>query len=196
MRILARLGCLLFLSACALSEDRIKLSYQTDPAAQRVTGAESVTTVVTVNDARADRTRVGAKKNGFGMEMAAIRPEEDIALTVQSAVASELRARGFRIGNEGAVTISVEVTRMWNDFKMGVFSGDSVSELMISARIAARSGAILYSRNISAEGTEPNIQLASGGNAKLALDRALESGIRQLFADPKFLEALLQAPAS
>ena len=33
-------------------------------------------------------------------------------------------------------------------------------------------------------------------NANLALDRALEKGIRQLFADPKFTEALLRAPSS
>jgi uncharacterized lipoprotein YajG len=196
MRIFTWLGCLFLLSGCALTEDRIRLSYQTDPAVTRVSGAEGVTTVVTVRDARADPTRVGAKKNGFGMEMAAIRADEDVAVTVQSAVESELRARGFRVAPEAAITISVEVTRLWNDFKMGMFSGDSVSELAISAQVAARSGSILYTKNFSAQGTEPNIQLASGTNAKLALDRALEAGIRQLFADPKFLEALLHAPAA
>jgi uncharacterized lipoprotein len=181
---------------CALTEDRIRLSYQPDQGATRIAGAEGITTVVTVIDARADRSRVGAKKNGFGMEMAAIRPEEEVAATVQAAVESELRARGFRIGREGNVTISLEITRFWNDFKMGMWAGDAVSELMISAKITERGGAVLYVRNLSAEGKEADIQLASGSNAKLALDRALENGVRQLFADPKFADALLHVPSS
>ena len=196
MRIAHSLLSLLLFCGCALTEDRVRLSYQPEPGVTRIAGADGVTNVVTVLDARADRTRVGAKKNGFGMEMAAIRPVEEVAATVQTAVESELRARGFRTGREGSVTISIEITRLWNDFKMGMWAGDAVSELMISARVTGQDGAVRYVRNLAAEGKEPDIQLASGTNAQLALDRALENGIRQLFGDPKFTEALLRVPSS
>ena len=196
MRIACSLVSLVLFCGCALTEESVRLSYRPEPGVTRIAGADGVTTVVTVVDARADRTRVGAKKNGFGMETAAIRSVEEVATTVQAAIESELHARGFRVAREGGVTISIEITRLWNDFKMGMWAGDAVSEMMISARVSGRDGAMLYVRNVATEGKEPDIQLASGKNAQLALDRALENGIRQLFADPKFTAALLGSPAS
>jgi hypothetical protein len=43
---------------------------------------------------------------------------------------------------------------------------------------------------------EANTQLATGNNARIALDRALENGMKMLFDDPGFLSALLAASGS
>ena len=46
-------------------------------------------------------------------------------------------------------------------------------------------------------GLEPlTIQIQGGNNAKLALDKALANGIKLLFEDAGFLEALLKAKTS
>jgi len=43
---------------------------------------------------------------------------------------------------------------------------------------------------------EKNTQLASGSNAKIALERALENGMKTLFEDQAFVSALLASTES
>ena len=57
--------------------------------------------------------------------------------------------------------------------------------------VKSKKGNRLYLRQIEAQGTEPNIQLMSGENAKIALDRALGNSIKLLFQDEKFISSLL-----
>jgi uncharacterized lipoprotein len=63
----------------------------------------------------------------------------------------------------------------------------------MSVVVKSKSGGPLYSKQIVAQGKEPNIQLMSGNNARLALDRALENGMSMLFGDQAFLSALISS---
>ena len=74
---------------------------------------------------------------------------------------------------------------------MGFVAGDAVAELIMSVSIKSSTGAALYSRQIVSQGVEQNVQLASGENAKLALERALSNAIRVLFEDQRFIGALV-----
>jgi uncharacterized lipoprotein YajG len=65
----------------------------------QVSGAQQVAVRVVVRDMRRDRARVSVKKNGYGIEMAPIVSETDIAGFVRSNVALELARRGFTVGN-------------------------------------------------------------------------------------------------
>lgn len=189
-------ACLLFVG-CALTTDRISLEYQPMSGIQALPSAEGITVLVHVNDLRTDKTRVSCKKNGFGMEMAPIVAEEDPALTIRRALETELKARGFRVGPDALVLIHSDVTRFWNDHKTGFFAGDSVADLNMTVVVKDKSGEkVLFTKQINAQGQESNIQIQGGNNAKLALDKALVAGIRQLFEDPHFLEAILKAKAS
>jgi hypothetical protein len=53
--------------------------------------------------------------------------------------------------------------------------------------------AILYSKNIVGGGLNSNVMLASGENARIALDAALKDAIAKLFQDPQFLESIIKA---
>lgn len=66
----------------------------------------------------------------------------------------------------------------------------------MSVVVKSKSGELLYTRQIVAQGKEANTQLATGNNAKLALDRALDNGIKMLFDDQAFLAALLASSGS
>jgi uncharacterized lipoprotein YajG len=178
-------------SACALTEDRIHLDYTVSRDTARIAGAENVVATVTVRDVRPDKSRVSVKKNGYGAELGAIRADTSVDSVVRSAVENELRACGFRVGKSGAVLVDIEVTRFWNDFKMGFFSGDAIADFQISVQVKGQDGRIVYVRNYSQSGEERTIQLATGPNAQLALDRALQNGIHDLFADSAFLKALV-----
>jgi uncharacterized lipoprotein len=180
-------------SGCALTTDKIDLQYAVKPGATTLPGANEVSVAVQVSDQRADKSKVGTKKNGYGMEMAPIVPAEDITATIRRAIESELFARGFKLGPDAVVQIAADVTRFYNDFKMGFFAGDAVADLNMTATVRSRKGEVLYTRQVVVQGQEPNTMLASGDNAKIGLTRALENGMKLLFEDQAFLGALLGA---
>jgi len=77
---------------------------------------------------------------------------------------------------------------------MGFFAGDAVAELNMSVTMKAKNGDLLYSRQVIVQGVEQNVQLASGDNARIALNRALQNGVKVLFEDQAFLSALVASP--
>lgn len=188
---------LVTLSGCALTTDRIQLQYNQQQGVTQILGANSVTVSVKVADQRQDKSKVSSKKNGFGMELAPIVATEDVAVTVQRSIEQELRARGFQLGSDAAlVQIAADLTRFYNDHKMGFFAGDAVADLNMSVTVKSKKGDLLYTRQVIAQGVEPNTQLMSGENAKLALNRALENGMKYLFEDQAFLSALVASSAT
>jgi len=180
------------LSACALTSDRVDLQYSQQQGVAPIAGANKVLVNVQVTDQRQDKSKVAAKKNGYGMEMAPILAVEDVAVTIRRAIEQELRARGFQLADSTAlVQVTADVTRFYNDFKIGFFAGDAVADLNMSISVKSKKGDVLYTRQIVVQGLEPSVQLASGENAKLALDRALASGMKTLFEDQSFLSTLM-----
>ena len=199
IRILAIASCVAVssLSGCALTTDRIELQYNQQQGVAQIPGANNVSVNVQVADQREDQSKVSSKKNGFGMEMAPILAIEDVAVTVRSAIEQELRARGFQLGSDAAlVQIAADLTRFYNDHKTGFFAGDAVADLNMSVTVKSKKGDLLYTRQVIAQGIEPNTQLMSGENARLALNRALENGMKSLFEDQAFLAALVASSAS
>lgn len=197
MRILAMTASFVVLSftGCALTTDRIELQYQQQQGVTQLPGANNVSVAVKISDLRQDKSKVSHKKNGYGMEMAPILATEDVTVTVQSAIEQELRARGFQLDADAArIQIAAGLARFYSDHKMGFFAGDAIADLNMSVTVKSQNGDPLYSRQIVAQGIEPNIQLASGENARLALNRALENGMKVLFEDQAFLAALMVMP--
>lgn len=180
------------LSGCAFTTDRIELNYVKQQEVARIPGADSIAVNVQINDQRQDKSKVSSKKNGFGMETAPILAIEDVTITIKRAMEQELQSRGFKVGpQESMVQLKADLVRFYNDHKTGFFAGDSVAELNLNVNVMTKDGKSAYSRNIAAQGMEPNIQIMSGDNAKLALDRALANGMKILFEDQDFISALM-----
>ncbi|MCO8161415.1 YajG family lipoprotein [Pseudomonas sp. 21LCFQ010] len=194
MRIASKLALMLFIGAlhgCAFTTETIDINYLPEPGVSKVAGAESVAVAVEVTDSRQDRSRVSSKKNGYGMETAPILANEDVAATVRRALTEEIRARGYQSATAQAdVQVNALVTRFYNDHKLGFFSGDAVADFNMTIKVVGAANRELFSRTIASEGKEANTQLATGANAKRALDKALANGMRTLFADPAFIAAL------
>lgn len=185
------------LTGCALTTDQVELQYTQQQGVVPVAGANNVSVNVQVNDQRSEKSKVSSKKNGFGIEMAPILAAEDVSVTVRKAIEQELQARGFQLGSKAAlVQISADLTRFYNDHKTGFFSGDAVADLNLSVAVKSQKGELLYAKQIVAQGVEANIQLMSGENARLALNRALENGMKALFEDRVFLSALVASSTS
>ena len=156
------------LSGCALTKDYVSLSYVPQPNEAKIDGADAVTLRVVVSDVRRIKDKVSVKKNGYGMEMAAIIAKEDVADTLKKAIEVELANRGFRL-NAGGVTVATELSKFYSDFKMGFFSGSAVAEVTMNVQIKKPDGSIVISKLVTGEGGKEHLQLAVGSNAKVAL---------------------------
>jgi uncharacterized lipoprotein len=126
------------------------------------------------------------------MEMAAIVSTKDVATLVSDSIIIELRNRGFKV-NEGRVTIKIELTKFYNDFKIGFWSGSAAGEVACNVQVKKPDGNINYAKAIAGMYTEKGIQLCSGENAKIALEGALKNAIEKLMQDEDFIKAILQA---
>lgn len=190
-------GLIFGLSGCALTTDYVALTYTQQQSITTIDGANNIKVSVQVVDQRQDKSKVGSKKNGYGMEMAPILATEDVATTISRAIGQELVARGFMLtADNSSLLVNGEIIRFSNDFKMGFFAGDAIADLTIVVSVKSPKGEIQYFKNITAQGLEPNIQLATGENARLALNRALENGIKILFEDQTFVSSLTKSVQS
>ena len=179
-------------SGCALTKDQVALGYAAQPNVGELGEANKVFVTVKVNDERSDKTAVGAKINGLGMEMAPIVPMGDVAALVQSAIEMELTDRGFELTLTNGISIVADLSTFRNHFKVGFWAGDAVAEVIMDITVKSQSGQIVYSKLVAGQGTNPNIQLASGSNAKVALDAALKDAMDKMFSDKAFIDALLK----
>lgn len=179
-------------SGCALSKDYVNLGYIAQQGVAKVDGADKVTIAVNLSDVRSTKDKVSCKKNGFGMEMAAIISKDDVASLVKSAIADELHNRGFNL-NGGPVTVVIELTKFYNDFKMGFWSGSAEAEVACNVQVKKSDGNINYAKTITGLNTQKGIQIMSGKNSKVALEGALKDAVAKLMEDESFIKSLLQA---
>jgi uncharacterized lipoprotein len=184
----------LLCSGCALTTAQIDVPYRSASAATAgVPGAtNTIVDSVTTDGRTTYRDRVSTKKNGYGMEMAAIVPSNDLPTSVSDAFRQELSARGFRISTGGA-TVQVELVRFYNDFKTGFFSGDAVANVAFNVKISTPGAGMAFSKYYEGTGTEPNIQMAGGDNARAALIKAFTASVNSAVSDPAFIQAVLAA---
>jgi uncharacterized lipoprotein YajG len=180
-------------SACALTKDYIDVPYQAGANLAVVEGAPAAKVSVTGTEGRTVyKDRVSVKKNGYGMEMAEIVARNDVPETVARAIEQELSSLGFAIGPGGSV-VNVTVTRFYNDFKTGFFSGDAVAEVNLNVTVVGPDKVITYSKYYEAGGIEKNIMMASGDNARAALIIALRNAVASVTNDAELQKALLGA---
>ncbi|OJX78819.1 MAG: hypothetical protein BGO92_16870 [Magnetospirillum sp. 64-120] len=193
LRIVAALLCAASLSACALTVDEVDLNYKQMANSAAIGGANQVQVKVQASDARtSNRDRISVKKNGYGMEMAAIVAKQDIPSLIGKAIESELSARGFKIA-PGNVFVLVDVNKFYNDFKTGFMTGDAQGEVTISAQVLNAAGKTFYAKVYTGEHKAADIMIFNGSNAKEAVEGALANATAKMLSDQYFIQALIEA---
>ena len=178
------------LSACALTEDKVPVDYIPNEGVTRVVGAEAISLTVTSADKRTQfADRISTKKNGYGMEMARIIAVNDVVEVVRSGVERELTAQGFAIGS-GGVSVIVELQNFYNNFRVGFASGNAVADVALAVKVRSAAGGLVYSQTYDAS-ISTDVFLASGENARAALQKALTTATRKIVDDRALQEALL-----
>ncbi|MHB0889051.1 YajG family lipoprotein [Acidithiobacillus sp.] len=179
------------LSGCAITTATTPLTYQSQKGVAALPGAKNVVVNVVVKNDKKHK-RIGSKENGLGMSMASIYAKEPISKTVQDAIQKELVVRGFGTGTSGPVILNATVKEFHNTFHLGVFEGEAVARLNMAVAVMTKGGKEIFSKDIMATGKTGSM-ISSGENAGIAMDRALSAGIKSLFDDPAFIQALFTA---
>ena len=189
---------LLLLLACAGcgGADRIDIPFEPASPMAPVAGATAVTLAVRGEDERpSGRERVSQSASTFGIGAVPIIAANDVAETVQNAVAQELVLRGFRVGAKG-VSIEVSLRRFHNDFGTGILAEEAVAKFDAIVTVRSHAGRLLFEQPYLAEGVEPDIDLADAGNARTALVKAMAAGVQEIVDDPDFIAAIFRAQAA
>jgi uncharacterized lipoprotein len=181
-------------SGCALTKDYVVLSYDPQVNIEKIKEADTVKVKVEISDVRTIKDKVSSKKNSYGMEMAPIIAQNDVADTLKKAIEAELKNRGFELA-DGSVLVLAELNKYYNDFKTGFWSGRAVAEVVMNVQVKKPDNSIFYSKMIAGENSH-TVQLASGTNAKFTLDGALKDAISKLFNDTSFMDSLFKASKS
>lgn len=183
---------LLSISGCALTKDHILLDYTPQQNIDTIRGSDKVNINLKITDARSMRDKVSYKKNAYGMEMAEIISDNNVIELLKEAIKSELQNRGFKT-NGSDIDLDIELIRFFNDFKSGFFAGDAAGEVIIGTMVKRKNGSITYKKTITGKYVEQDIQLATGKNAKIALEGALKDAVSKLVNDPEFIKALMES---
>ena len=194
IRKIGSLSLMLFLlGACALSEDVVPINYAPMSDVAPI-GAESKAFKVDVADKRGVyRGQIGAKVNGFGEEMAAIRSTVPVREIVRDALMDELKARNIKFDAKNKRSVEVVITAMHNNFKVGFWSGSARGIVTLNVNVFGPDRTNRFKGTISEIHEFDGIQLASGENAAKALEGALAKAMRKLFDNTKFVETLRTA---
>jgi uncharacterized lipoprotein YajG len=180
----------LALPGCATSEAIEVLNTRYQGSAARLPGAGSL--ALTVVDARTqNRTMIGQKKNGYGMDMGVIRSNRPVEEVVREHLTGALGARGYSVA-AGGPAMRVAVNSFFASFRTGLMSGAAVPDVRLTVTIS-RPGAADFTRQYDSSGIEVTTMLADGGSVKRALDRGLAAVVDKILADPAVQDALRTA---
>lgn len=183
-------GCLL---------EKASIHYAPQPNVASVAGTDRVSIKLEVVDARVLRDRIGEVSygRGFSVLMGTRRLEpvaagNDPVQVLKQAVEGELTRRGFRLSDAG-IPLQVQLNSIYCRFRSVGEPDGARAKTAITAIIRNNGGSVSYNNLFTGEADVPNIQNANSG---IALDNALQNCLAQLFANPSFINALLNAPGS
>ena len=108
------------------------------------------------------------------------------------AVATELRARGYRVEDSGDVPLTIELTVFQHAFRAGFVSHGSEATVSFTASLVDGAGKRLFQGSFTGP-FNGSAQMADGDNVRAAYEGALASAVRKLVDSPELQNALAAA---
>jgi uncharacterized lipoprotein len=185
--------CALVVSACALSEDIVPVNYAAPKEAAPIAAAGKTFKLDVVDNRGVYRGQIGAKVNGWGQEMAAIRSTVPVRDIVRNALIDELKLRKIAVDDAQVRAIDISITAMHNNFQTGFASGSARGIVTFTVKVVATDGSSRFNATVSEIHEETGIQIASGENAAKAVEGALAKAMKALFDNRDFIAVLAGA---
>ncbi len=178
------------LPACGLQTDTITISYVSQGSPKAPPGASGTVVDVQVKDIRSNKSEVSKKGDEYEF-LAPIVVENDVAQILREAIQTELKNRGFDLGDGGPVVVA-ELSKFYNRFR----AGNSEAEVFIHVQVKKAKGGLVYSEIVEGKGINSKGIFRSGENAKIALEAAMQDAVNRLMTNVEFLDAIIEASKS
>jgi len=192
MRNLLALVVVISIQACALNDATLKVEHD---AAVNIKGPISEAGAIAfsapqLEDMRADKARIGYKKNGYGMNMADIDTEQPVNVIVENAITDAITDNGHKIAEDGRVRITGTVDRFWFDTDINFWSVEFIGDVQCTLDfIDSASNTSIYSSSYSGNYKEKT----GAGYVKTwteVMGKAIDKLIEDIVYDEDLKEAL------
>jgi|SRR5271154_2504848 len=172
------------LIGCALDAPRLPISYSPQQGVRPIKDADAVVVEVRVEDLEPEAFNYFAA-NTMHYQV------KDAAVTIKDAAETELKSRGFNIGNGGAL-VTIQVIHLEGDLDNAAFGPTTTARgnLLMRVQVSLQTGKVLYSQQIGGEGT-PRSGVLMWHPVTHELEQSLSEAFKRLFADPAFTAAIL-----
>ncbi len=175
-------------AGCATAREE-PISYIPQQSVHPIKGADAIAVEVRVEDLQAAPS--GSLWESFDpIEQRNYSRVKDPMDTLKGAAETELRARGFRIGNGGALVV-VQLGRFEAVVRSDISGIHASGFLSMRVQVQPQTGKVLYSRVVGGEGPPTNAFLYLDKCFSRELQASLEDAFTRLFDDPAFTAAIL-----
>ncbi|MFC4311252.1 YajG family lipoprotein [Steroidobacter flavus] len=141
-------------------------------------------------DSRADKARIGWKKNGFGQNTADIVSKQPVEDIVETAVAKALTDSRHTVGDNGAIQVVGTVDRFWFDLDVNMWTVKFVGDVQCTLDfIDAQTKQSIYKSKYSGNYSD---EKAAGLEKTwtMVLNKAVDKLIEMIVLDEELAAAL------
>lgn len=191
MRIIL-LAAILLIQGCAFTTARLNVAARPNAEFKGPLSQVAATKfdVQALTDARADKARIGWKKNGYGSNTADILSTRPVPELVVEAIRAGLQQNGHTVAVPGDITVTGSVTRFWFEVKPNFwsveFTGNVECDLQFTKAGTAQE---VYKSRYSGTYTKK-----TGGGLEATwtevMDASLEKLVEDIVFDANLIEAL------
>lgn len=181
----------LFLSGCAFSRTKVKLSF-TPPAGIQKLAVGKAIVVEPLKDQRGGDPLLLANK-GVGMKTSgAYETEQPVAAIITDAIKQTLDEMGLKVSAApGEFLLSGELTRLDSVPIMGFWTGQMDCTIQVSLKMTdTRSGQILWAETFTGFNKKVGMQVDRADHRKVTTEAALADLAGKIAASPSFRRAL------
>jgi hypothetical protein len=174
------------LIGCALDAPKLPITYLPQQGVRPIKDADAVFVEVKVEDLQPEAFNYFAASTMHYQV-------KDAAGTIMDAADTDLKSRGFKIGNGGAL-VTIQLIHLEGDVENAAFGPMPTAHgnLFMQVQVSLQTGKVLYSQKIGGEGT-PMSGVFMWHPVTHELEQSLSEAFKRLFADPAFTAAILAA---
>ncbi len=178
----------LLATGCGVTKSYVRLAYSPAANTKKVTD-RPISIQVNIADKRAVKDHIGRKGYEYSF-LGPIIAENDVPTLVAKAFEAELVNRGFTVANS-QTSVAIELHKFFAQYKPKGLSEEIVGEVVLGVQVTNANGSLGFAKTVTGEGRTPGSIVRSGQDAKLSLEQALDSAIKQVVNDEAFTQSLV-----
>ena len=183
-RVIAFVTFAFFLEGCGIRAPELPITYVPQQNAQPIKDSDLVPVQVKVDDLQPETLNYFLASNRHFQV-------KNAPGTIKEAAETELKSRGFKIGDGGALVI-IQLIHFEGDLdtEPSGITTTAHGNFIMRVQVRPQNGKVLYSREVGGEGT-PVSKVFMWHPATHELEQSLADAFKRLFADSAFTAAIL-----